>query len=176
MYKRQELGLKTNLSTLDTVDFKLFNKAGEVVTLSEEDFEKIEFRVGLAAYLASYVKPSSTLGDVIGLLKSLGLLSFAPDVVLKAFLQQLELGAAEDEENIPVGVLISEYACMQDAGDDEEVFGGFDQFTNHLSKSLDIKLNSPVSKINYLPDKIEVFANDKVYIACLLYTSPSPRD
>ena len=173
MSLKEELGLKTNISTLDAVDFKLFNKEGEVVTLSEEDFEKIEFRVGLAAYIASYVKPSSTLGDVIGLLKSLGLLSFAPDVVLKAFLQQLELGAAEDEENIPVGALISEYAYMEDAGDDEEVFGGFDQFTNHLSKSLDIKLNSPVSKINYLSDKIEVFANDKAYIADVVVISVS---
>ena len=173
MSLKEELGLKTNISTLDAVDFKLFNKEGEVVTLSEEDFEKIEFRVGLAAYIASYVKPSSTLGDVIGLLKSLGLLSFAPDVVLKAFLQQLELGAAEDEENIPVGVLISEYAYMEDAGDDEEVFGGFDQFTNHLSKNLDIKLNSPVSKINYLSDKIEVFANDKAYIADVVVISVS---
>ena len=173
MSLKEELGLKTNISTLDPLDFKLFNKEGEVVTLSEEDFEKIEFRVGLAAYIASYVKPSSTLGDVIGLLKSLGLLSFAPDVVLKAFLQQLELGAAEDEENIPVGVLISEYAYMEDAGDDEEVFGGFDQFTNHLSKNLDIKLNSPVSKINYLSDKIEVFANDKAYIADVVVISVS---
>ena len=62
---------------------------------------------------------------------------------------------------------------MEDAGDDEEVFGGFDQFTNHLSKSLDIKLNSPVSKINYLSDKIEVFANDKAYIADVVVISVS---
>ena len=61
MSLKEELGLKTNISIFDPLDFKLFNKEGEVVTLSEEDFEKIEFRVGLAAYIASYVKPSSTL-------------------------------------------------------------------------------------------------------------------
>ena len=54
-----------------------------------------------------------------------------------------------------------------------EVFGGFDQFTNHLSKNLDIKLNSPVSKINYLSDKIEVFVNEKVYIADVVVISVS---
>jgi monoamine oxidase len=165
MSLKEELGIKTNISTLDPLNFKLFNKEGKAITLSEEDFEKIEFRIALVAYIASYIRPSSTLGDVIDFLKSLGLLSFAPDAVLKAFLQHLELGAAEDEENIPVGALISEYAYMEDAGDDEEVFGGFDQFTNHLSKSLDIKLNSPVSKITYSSDKVEVFANDKTYIA-----------
>jgi monoamine oxidase len=159
MSLKEELGLKTNISSLDPLNFKLFNKEGKAITLSEEDFEKIEFRIGVAAYIASYIKPSSTLGDVIDFLKSWGLLSFAPDAVLKAFLQQLELGAAEDEENIPIGALISEYAYMESAGDDEEVFGGFDQFTSHLSKNLDIKLNSPVSKIKYSSDGVKVFAN-----------------
>jgi monoamine oxidase len=165
MSLKKELDLKTNISTLDPLDFKIFDKDGKVITLSEEDYEKIEFRIGLVAYIASYIKPSSTLGEVIDFLKKLGLLSFAPDAVLKAFLQQLELGAAEDEENIPIGVLISESAYMEDAGEDEEVFGGFDQFTTHLSKNLDIKLKSPVSKITYSSDGVKVFTNHKTYIA-----------
>ena len=93
----------------------------------------------------------------------MGLLSFAPNAVLQAIIQSVELGAAEDEENIPIGALVSEYEYMENAGDDEEVFGGFDQFTSHLSKNLDIKLNSPVSKITYSSDGVEVFTNDKTY-------------
>ena len=163
MSLKEELGIKTNISTLDPLNFKLFNKEGKAITLSEEDYEKIEFRIGLVAYIASYIRPSSTLGDVIGFLKSWGLLSFASDAVLKAFLQQVELDLAEDEENIPVSFLITQDEYHP--GQDEEIFGGFDQFTSHLSKSLDIKLNSPVSKITYSPEGVEVFANDKTYIA-----------
>jgi monoamine oxidase len=165
MSLKEELGLKTNITPLSTESFKIIDKEGKVVALSEEDFEKIEFRIGLIAYIASYIKPSATLEDGINFLKRMGLLSFAPNAVLQAIIQNVELGAAEDEENIPIGVLVSEYEYMENAGDDEEVFGGFDQFTSHLSKSLDIKLNSPVSKIKYSSDKVEVFANDKTYIA-----------
>ena len=165
MSLKEELGLKTNITLFSPTGFKLFDKDGKVINLSEEDFEKIEFRIGLVAYIASYIKPSTTLADVIDFLKSLGLLSFAPDAVLKAFLQQLELGAAEDEENIPIGALVSEVEYRENAGDDEEVFGGFDQFTNHLSKNLDIKLNTPVSKIDYSSKNVKVFANDNIYIA-----------
>jgi len=163
MSLKEELGLKTYVSSIDILKVKIFNKEGKAITLSEEDYEKIEFRIGLVAYITSYIRPSSTLGDVIGFLKSWGLLSFAPDAVLKVFLQQVELGLAEDEENIPVSFLIAQ--DEYNPGQDEEIFGGFDQFTSHLSKSLDIKLNSPVSKITYSSDGVEVFANDKTYIA-----------
>ena len=163
MSLKEELGLKTNITVLSPMGFKLFDKDGKALTLSEEDFEKIEFRIGLIAYIASYIKPSATLEDGINFLKRMGLLSFAPNAVLQAIIQSVELGAAEDEENIPIGALVSEYEYMENAGDDEEVFGGFDQFTSHLSKNLDIKLNSPVSKIAYSSDGVEVFTNDKTY-------------
>ena len=163
MSLKEELGLKTNITVLSPMGFKLFDKDGKALTLSEEDFEKIEFRIGLIAYIASYIKPSATLEDGINFLKRMGLLSFAPNAVLQAIIQSVELGAAEDEENIPIGALVSEYEYMENAGDDEEVFGGFDQFTSHLSKNLDIRLNSPVSKITYSSDEVEVFANDKTY-------------
>jgi len=163
MSLKEELGLKTNITVLSPMGFKLFDKDGKALTLSEEDFEKIEFRIGLIAYIASYIKPSATLEDGINFLKRMGLLSFAPNAVLQAIIQSVELGAAEDEENIPIGALVSEYEYMENAGDDEEVFGGFDQFTSHLSKNLDIKLNSPVSKITYSSDGVEVFTNDKTY-------------
>jgi len=163
MSLKEELGLKTNITVLSPMGFKLFDKEGKVINLSEEDFEKIEFRIGLIAYIASYIKPSATLEDGINFLKRMGLLSFAPNAVLQAIIQSVELGAAEDEENIPIGALVSEYEYMENAGDDEEVFGGFDQFTSHLSKNLDIRLNSPVSKITYSSDGVEVFANDKTY-------------
>ena len=163
MSLKEELGLKTNITVLSPMGFKLFDKDGNTLTLSEEDFEKIEFRIGLIAYIASYIKPSATLEDGINFLKRMGLLSFAPNAVLQAIIQSVELGAAEDEENIPIGALVSEYEYMENAGDDEEVFGGFDQFTSHLSKNLDIRLNSPVSKITYSSDEVEVFANDKTY-------------
>jgi len=163
MSLKEELGLKTNITVLSPMGFKLFDKDGKALTLSEEDFEKIEFRIGLIAYIASYIKPSATLEDGINFLKRMGLLSFAPNAVLQAIIQSVELGSAEDEENIPIGALVSEYEYMENAGDDEEVFGGFDQFTSHLSKNLDIKLNSPVSKITYSSDGVEVFTNDKTY-------------
>ena len=152
MSLKEELGLKTNITPLSPESFKIIDKEGRVVALSEEDFEKIEFRIGLIAYIASYIKPSATLEDGINFLKRMGLLSFAPNAVLQAIIQNVELDAAEDEENIPIGVLVSEYEYMENAGDDEEVFGGFDQFTSHLSKNLDIRLNSPVSKITYSSD------------------------
>ena len=163
MSLKEELGLKTNITVLSPMGFKLFDKDGKALTLSEEDFEKIEFRIGLIAYIASYIKPSATLEDGINFLKRMGLLSFAPNAVLQAIIQSVELGSAEDEENIPIGALVSEYEYMENAGDDEEVFGGFDQFTSHLAKNLDIKLNSPVSKITYSSDGVEVFTNDKTY-------------
>ena len=147
---KEELGLKTYISPLSAYEgVKLFDKNGKVINLQEGDLEKIEFRIGLVAYMASYIKPSATLEDVINFLKRIGLLSFAPNSVLQAIHQSLELSAGEDSENMPIGILIAEAEYAESAGIDEEVFGGFDQITDHLSTNLDIKLNSPVTKIDY---------------------------
>ena len=163
---KEELGLKTYISPLSAYDgIKLFNKNGKVINLKKEDLEKIEFRIGLAAYIASYTKPSSNLEDVIDFLKRIGLLSFAPNAVLQAIHQTLELSAAEDSKNMPIGVLIEEAEYAESAGSDEEVLGGFDQITDHLSKNLDIKLNTPVTKIDYSFKKIKVFTDKQVYVA-----------
>ena len=166
MSMKEELGLKTNITSLSVADnFKLFDKNGKIINLSEDDLEKIEFRIGLTAYIASYIYPTATLEDIIGFLKKIRLISFAPNVVFQAILQNLELSAAEDSKNIPIGTLVAEAEYMENAGNDEEVFGGFDQFTNHLSKNLDIKLNTPVSKIDYSSKNVKVFASDNIYIA-----------
>ena len=163
---KEELGLKTYISHLTAYDgVKLFDKNGNVINLKKEDLEKIEFRIGLAAYIASYIKPSSNLEDVIDFLKRIGLLSFAPNAVLQAIHQTLELSAAEDSKNMPIGVLIEEAEYAESAGSDEEVLGGFDQITDHLSKNLDIKLNTPVTKIDYSSKKIKVFTDKQVYVA-----------
>jgi len=50
MSLKEELGLKTNITLFSPTGFKLFDKDGKVINLSEEDFEKIEFRIGLVAY------------------------------------------------------------------------------------------------------------------------------
>jgi len=163
---KEELGLKTYISPLSAYEgVKLFDKNGKVINLQEGDLEKIEFRIGLVAYMASYIKPSATLEDVINFLKRIGLLSFAPNSVLQAIHQSLELSAGEDSENMPIGILIAEAEYAESAGIDEEVFGGFDQITDHLSTNLDIKLNSPVTKIDYSSKKIKVFTDKQVYIA-----------
>ena len=163
---KEELGLKTYISPLTAYDgVKLFDKNGNVINLKKEDLEKIEFRIGLAAYIASYIKPSSNLEDVIDFLKRISLLSLAPNAVLQAIHQTLELSAAEDSKNMPIGVLIEEAEYTESAGSDEEVLGGFDQITDHLSKNLDIKLNTPVTKIDYSSKKIKVFTDKQVYVA-----------
>ena len=163
---KEELGLKTYISLLTAYDgVKLFDKNGNVINLKKEDLEKIEFRIGLAAYIASYIKPSSNLEDVIDFLKRISLLSLAPNAVLQAIHQTLELSAAEDSKNMPIGVLIEEAENAESAGSDEEVIGGFDQITNHLSQNLDIKLNTPVTKIDYSSKKIKVFTDKQAYVA-----------
>ena len=163
---KEELGLKTYISPLSAYEgVKLFDKNGKVINLQEGDLEKIEFRIGLVAYMASYIKPSATLEDVINFLKRIGLLSFAPNAVLQAIHQTLELSAGEDSKNMPIGVLVAETEYIESAGVDEEVFGGFDQITDHLSINLDIKLNTPVTKIDYSSKKIKVFSSKQVYVA-----------
>ena len=104
-----------------------------------------------------YKSKIPNLEDVIDFLKRISLLSLAPNAVLQAIHQTLELSAAEDSKNMPIGVLIEEAEYAESAGSDEEVLGGFDQITNHLSQNLDIKLNTPVTKIDYSSKKIKVF-------------------
>ena len=88
---KEELGLKTYISPLSAYDgVRLFDKNGKVINLQEGDLEKIEFRIGLVAYIASYIRPSATLEGVINFLKRIGLLSFAPNAVLQAIHQTLE--------------------------------------------------------------------------------------
>ena len=154
---KDQLDIETHITPLSPTAFQLFNKDGDAVSLSEEEFNKIDTRIALAAYAASFFRPSSTLKDVIDSLMNFGLLSFAPNVVFQAYLQNIELSAAEDIEKLPIGALITEAEYMESAGEDEEVFGGFDQFTNYLSQGLDIKLNSPVTKIDYSSDRVNVY-------------------
>ena len=149
---KDQLNIETHITPLSPTAFQLFNKDGGSVSLTEEEFNKIDTRIALAAYAASFFRPSSTLKDVIDSLRNFGLLSFAPNVVIQAYLQNIELSAAEDIEKLPIGALIAEAEYMEAAGEDEEVFGGFDQFTNYLSQGLDIKLNNPVTKIDYSSD------------------------
>ena len=144
---------------------QFFDKNGKGINLQEGDLEKIEFRIGLVAYIASYIRPSATLEGVINFLKRIGLLSFSPNAVLQAIHQTLELSAGEDSKNMPIGVLVAETEYIENAGVDEEVFGGFDQITDHLSINLDIKLNTPVTKIDYSSKKIKVFSSKQVYVA-----------
>ena len=162
---KDQLNIKTNITPLSPMGFQLFNKDGDSVSLTEAEFNKIDTRIGLAAYAASFFRPSSTLKDIIDFLRNMGLLSFAPNVVLQAYLQNIELSAAEDIEKLPIGALIAEAEYMEIAGEDEEVFGGFDQFTNHLSQGLDIRLNNPVTKIDYSSDRVEVYVKDIKYSA-----------
>ena len=162
---KDQLNIETHITPLSPTAFQLFNKDGDSVSLTEEEFNKIDTRIALAAYAASFFRPSSTLKDVIDSLRNFGLLSFAPNVVFQAYLQNIELSAAEDIEKLPIGALIAEAEYMEAAGEDEEVFGGFDQFTNYLSQGLDIKLNSPVTKIDYSSDRVNVYAKNIKYSA-----------
>ena len=52
MSLKEELGLKTYVGSIDILYVKIFNKEGKAIALSEEDYEKIEFRIGLVAYIA----------------------------------------------------------------------------------------------------------------------------
>ena len=108
MALKEELSLKTHITPLSPTAFQIFDKEGEIINLTEEEFNKIDTRIGLAAYAASFFRPSSTLEDVIDSLKGAGLLSFAPNAVLQAYLQNLELSSAEDASKIPIGALISD--------------------------------------------------------------------
>ena len=162
---KDQLNIETHITPLSPTAFQLFNKDGDSVSLTEEEFNKIDTRIALAAYAASFFRPSSTLKDVIDSLRNFGLLSFAPNVVIQAYLQNIELSAAEDIEKLPIGALITEAEYMESAGEDEEVFGGFDQFTNYLSQGLDIKLNSPVTKIDYSSDRVNVYVKNIKYSA-----------
>ena len=75
MSMKEELGLKTNITSLSVADnFKLFDKNGKIINLSEDDLEKIEFRIGLTAYIASYIYPTANLEDIIGFLKKIRLI------------------------------------------------------------------------------------------------------
>jgi Monoamine oxidase len=60
---------------------------------------------------------------------------------------------------------------MEAAGEDEEVFGGFVQFTYYLSQGLVIMLNSPVTKIDYSSVRVNVYAKNIKYSADAVFVT-----
>lgn len=171
---KSELSLKTKIIDLTAhQNLKAFDLDGKEIFVTIEDIDKLEFRIGMAAYLTSFVNPNASLQSVINNLKAWGLLSFAPEALLKAIIQTIELSAGEDSKNMSIDNLVAEMEYLETAGDDEEVYGGFDQITNFLSQGLDIRLNNPVTKINYSTDQIEIISEQKAYKAdVVLVTVP----
>lgn len=171
---KDELNLKTQINDITAYqNVRTFDIDGEEIEVSQEDIEKIEFRIGLAAYLTSFFNPNVSLETIVMRLKNSNLLSFAPEALTKALLQVIELSAGEDAVNMSIDYLFAEMEYIEKAGNDEEVFGGFDQITDFLSEGLDVRLNSPVLEINYNSDQVEIFTDEESYLAeVVLVTVP----
>ena len=162
---KKELGLKAHKCSVagPAVSFEVLNKEGNKIEISGKDLEKIEFRIGIFAYLAKYLRPSTNISEIFTFVKKLGLLSFIKEEALFVLIQKIALEQAEDPENISIEALFEQ----EGFGDDEAVIGGFDQIAYYFEKELHNKiiLNSPIEHINYEQDTIKVISGNEKYEA-----------
>ena len=162
---KKELGLKAHKCSVagPAVSFEVLNKEGNKIEISGKDLEKIEFRIGIFAYLAKYLRPSTNISEIFTFVKKLGLLSFIKEEALFVLIQKIALEQAEDPENISIEALFEQ----EGFGDDEAVIGGYDQIAYYFEKELHNKiiLNSPIEHINYEQDTIKVISGNEKYEA-----------
>ena len=162
---KKELGLKAHKCSVagPAVSFEVLNKEGNKIEISGKDLEKIEFRIGIFAYLAKYLRPSTNISEIFTFVKKLGLLSFIKEEALFVLIQKIALEQAEDPENVSIEALFEQ----EGFGDDEAVIGGYDQIAYYFEKELHNKiiLNSPIEHINYEQDTIKVISGNEKYEA-----------
>ena len=162
---KKELGLKAHKCSVagPDVSFEVLNKEGNKIEISGKDLEKIEFRIGIFAYLAKYLRPSTNISEIFTFVKKLGLLSFIKEEALFVLIQKIALEQAEDPEKVSIEALFEQ----EGFGDDEAVIGGYDQIAYYFEKELHNKiiLNSPIEHINYEQDTIKVISDNEKYEA-----------
>ena len=162
---KEELGLKSHQCSLagSVAYFEVLDKEGNKIEISNKDLEKIEFRIGIFAYLAKYLRPSTNLRELFIFVKKLGLLSFVKEEALFVLIQKIALEQAEDPEKISIEALFEHEGFEND----EAIIGGYDQIAYYFEKELHNKiiLNSPIDHINYEQDTIKVFCGSEIYEA-----------
>ena len=162
---KEELGLKSHQCSLagSVAYFEVLDKEGNRIEISNKDLEKIEFRIGIFAYLAKYLRPSTNLRELFIFVKKLGLLSFVKEEALFVLIQKIALEQAEDPEKISIEALFEHEGFEND----EAIIGGYDQIAYYFEKELHNKiiLNSPIDHINYEQDTIKVFCGSEIYEA-----------
>ena len=162
---KEELGLKSHQCSLagSVAYFEVLDKEGNRIEISNKDLEKIEFRIGIFAYLAKYLRPSTNLRELFIFVKKLGLLSFVKEEALFVLIQKIALEQAEDPEKISIEALFEHEGFEND----EAIIGGYDQIAYYFEKELHNKiiLNSPIEHINYEQDTIKVFCGSEIYEA-----------
>ncbi len=162
---KKELGLKAHKCSVagPAVSFEVLDKEGNKIEISGKDLEKIEFRIGIFAYLAKYLRPSTNISEIFTFVKKLGLLSFIEEEALFVLIQKIALEQAEDPEKVSIEALFEQ----EGFGDDEAIIGGYDQIAYYFEKELHNKiiLNSPIDHINYEQDTIKVISGSEKYEA-----------
>ena len=162
---KKELGLKAHKCSVagPAVSFEVLDEEGNKIEISGKDLEKIEFRIGIFAYLAKYLRPSTNISEIFTFVKKLGLLSFIKEEALFVLIQKIALEQAEDPEKVSIEALFEQ----EGFGDDEAVIGGYDQIAYYFEKELHNKiiLNSPIEHINYEQDTIKVISGSEKYEA-----------
>ena len=162
---KKELGLKAHKCSVagPAVSFEVLDEEGNKIEISGKDLEKIEFRIGIFAYLSKYLRPSTNISEIFTFVKKLGLLSFIEEEALFVLIQKIALEQAEDPEKVSIEALFEQ----EGFGDDEAVIGGYDQIAYYFEKELHNKiiLNSPIEHINYEQDTIKVISGSEKYEA-----------
>ena len=162
---KEELGLKAHKCSVagPNVSFEVLDKEGNKIEISGKDLEKIEVRIGIFAYLAKYLRPSTNLRELFIFVKKLGLLSFVKEEALFVLIQKIALEQAEDPEKISIEALFEHEGFEND----EAIIGGYDQIAYYFEKELHNKiiLNSPIQHINYEQDIIKVISGSEKYEA-----------
>ena len=162
---KEELGLKAHKCSVagPNVSFEVLDKEGNKIEISGKDLEKIEFRIGIFAYLAKYLRPSTNISEIFTFVKKLGLLSFVKEEALFVLIQKIALEQAEDPEKVSIEALFEQEGFEND----EAVIGGYDQIAYYFEKELHNKiiLNSPIEHINYEQDIIKVISGSEKYEA-----------
>ena len=64
---KEELELKTHKCSLagSVASFEVLDKEGNKIEVTNEQLEKIEFRIGIFAYLATYLRPSTNVYKIL---------------------------------------------------------------------------------------------------------------
>ena len=163
---KEELGLKTHKSstTGSTVSFEVLDKEGNKIKISNKDLEKIEFRIGIFAYLAKYLRPSTNLREIFTFVKKLGLLSFIKEEALFVLIQKIALEQADDPDKVSIEALFEQ----EEFANDEAIIGGYDQIAYYFEKELhfNIKNETPdeiSTSISKLEEQMYIYAKETEY-------------